>query len=275
MVLRQLLGRISTFRRSSLTPPTVEVSPTSRNRGGFTLLELLLVVAVMAVLAVVLILVLNPSETLKKSRDSQRISDLTTLKTVLAIYATTVTDPSLGPTANCLGYDSTLPGDVTSAVIYYSLPHTGTEPDCTANVPEGDDVEGGSSFGGTGAAGDSCTAVALANNAKVDGSGWIPVDLTTITGGSPLSSLPVDPTNTVANVTAPANTDYVYRYACQKVTDTPPLEPQNVFELNARLESAEFGPNGADDKAAKDGGDQGTLYEVGTSVRLMGNDTNY
>ena len=46
---------------------------------GFTLLELLIVIAIIAVLSVILVLVLNPAETLKKSRDTQRMSDLSTL----------------------------------------------------------------------------------------------------------------------------------------------------------------------------------------------------
>ena len=45
---------------------------------GFTLLELLIVIGILGVLSVALVFVLNPAESLKKARDSQRMSDLTT-----------------------------------------------------------------------------------------------------------------------------------------------------------------------------------------------------
>ena len=55
---------------------------------GFTLLELLIVIAIIAVLSVALVIVLNPAEALRKSRDAQRISDLTTLKKAIGLYLT-------------------------------------------------------------------------------------------------------------------------------------------------------------------------------------------
>ena len=53
---------------------------------GFTLIELLVVIAIIAILAVVVVLVLNPAELLKQSRDSNRLSDLSTLKTGISLY---------------------------------------------------------------------------------------------------------------------------------------------------------------------------------------------
>ena len=44
----------------------------THSRKGFTLLELLIVIAIIAILSVVLVIVLNPAETLRKSRDAQR-----------------------------------------------------------------------------------------------------------------------------------------------------------------------------------------------------------
>ncbi len=66
---------------------------------GFTLLELLIVIAILAILSVALVLVLNPAETLKKARDSQRISDLSTIKTAIGLYMTTVSPTYLGGAA--------------------------------------------------------------------------------------------------------------------------------------------------------------------------------
>ena len=68
---------------------------TTNSTKGFTLLELLIVIAIIAILSVVLIVALNPAETLRKTRDSQRISDLSSLKTALGIYVTTITNPLL------------------------------------------------------------------------------------------------------------------------------------------------------------------------------------
>ena len=46
---------------------------------GFTLIELLVVVAIIVVLAAALFIILSPSELMKKSRDSRRVSELNTL----------------------------------------------------------------------------------------------------------------------------------------------------------------------------------------------------
>ena len=53
---------------------------------GFILLELLIVIAILAILTTVIILVLNPAEALRKTRDTQRVTDLDNLKSVLLLY---------------------------------------------------------------------------------------------------------------------------------------------------------------------------------------------
>lgn len=47
---------------------------------GFTLIELLVVVAIIAILALLVLLALNPVEMQRRSRDSERLSDLGTLR---------------------------------------------------------------------------------------------------------------------------------------------------------------------------------------------------
>src|SRR3989337_4440134 len=71
-------------------------SQPNRKGAGFTLLELLIVITILAILAVIIIFVLNPAETLRKSRDVQRLSDLATLKNSIALYMTTVSSATLG-----------------------------------------------------------------------------------------------------------------------------------------------------------------------------------
>lgn len=53
---------------------------------GFTLVELLVVIAVLAVLATATVLVLNPAELIKQGRDSARISDLSAINSAIALY---------------------------------------------------------------------------------------------------------------------------------------------------------------------------------------------
>lgn len=53
---------------------------------GFTLLEILIVVAVIAILTVISILMLNPGEARKKTRDAQRIRDLTIFQHIVDQY---------------------------------------------------------------------------------------------------------------------------------------------------------------------------------------------
>jgi len=67
-----------------------------QTKKGFTLLELLIVIGILAILSTTVVLVINPAQLLKKARDSQRISDLNSLKTAIAYYITETAVPSIG-----------------------------------------------------------------------------------------------------------------------------------------------------------------------------------
>ncbi len=54
---------------------------------GFTLLELLLVVAAIAILATIIFAVLSPADTLNKFRDSKRISDIQAIMSAMQLYS--------------------------------------------------------------------------------------------------------------------------------------------------------------------------------------------
>ncbi len=213
---------------------------------GFTLLELLIVVGIIAILSVALILVLNPAETLKKSRDAQRISDLSTMKTAIGLYITSTTTPYLGGLSdNNACKTSPTAAYASGDRIFYS--YSGATTAITDPT-----LDGGS------------TSIPIAYStttmAITDSNGWIPINFDSLTGGSPISNLPIDPVNTISNTGAVASTDLVYRYACA----SSPL----AFEINAQLESTAYTVD--DNKKANDGGNSSNYYEVGTNLKILG-----
>ena len=58
----------------------------SKSQASFTLIELLIVIAILAVLMSVIIITINPSEMLKRTRDTRRISDLKTLNNAIQYF---------------------------------------------------------------------------------------------------------------------------------------------------------------------------------------------
>jgi prepilin-type N-terminal cleavage/methylation domain-containing protein len=78
---------------------------------GFTLLELLIVIGILAILSTTMIIVINPAQILKKARDSQRISDLNTMKTAIAFYVTETAAPSIGTVYSTKTYSDVLAVD--------------------------------------------------------------------------------------------------------------------------------------------------------------------
>jgi prepilin-type N-terminal cleavage/methylation domain-containing protein len=192
-----------------------------QSRRGFTLIELLIVVGIVAVLAVVVIFTLNPTELLKQSRDSNRLSDMDTLNKALTLYQTDFPGGSLG-TAN---------------KVYVSVPDT--SPTCAnLGLPS---LPSGWTYG--------CASTSTLRNA--DGTGWLPVNFTQLSSGSPLSGLPLDPTNTTS-------TNLYYTY-------TP---GNGVFELTAWLEAKKYNASGTEDRVSTDGGSNKGLYEKGSDLTL-------
>jgi prepilin-type N-terminal cleavage/methylation domain-containing protein len=186
---------------------------------GFTLIELLVVIAILAVLMSVIVVTLNPAEMLKKTRDTKRISDLDALRTAINLY---VTDQGSLPS-----------GTISTNTCYASQIGVSGVPGCTAPY-------------------------ASSTSQAVNGGGWIPINFTAISSGSPLSSLPLDPLNTVGdNTTAPTGW-HVYVFKANTSSST--------YKLMANMESSYYSYNGLGDVESKDGGTSTAVYEVGSDV---------
>jgi prepilin-type N-terminal cleavage/methylation domain-containing protein len=189
--------------------------PSPSHRASFTLIELLIVIAILATLAAVIIVVINPAELLRQGRDAQRLSDLSNLNRSLSWLK-----------ADCPACSLGLPNTV-----YVSIPDT--SPTCAnLGLPS---LPSGWSY----------ACVTQANLFKADGSGWIPVDFSKFSAGSPLAKLPVDPVNTTSS-----GNYYTY------VTG-------GSWELTAQFESQKYS-----ETKAKDGGPDPAMYEVGTNLNL-------
>ncbi len=191
-----------------------------QTRRGFTLIELLIVVGIVAVLAVTVVFTLNPAELLRQARDSNRLTDLYTLNKALAILDGETTSASLG----------------TSTTVYVSIPDSST---ACANLglPA---LPAGYAYG--------CAPTSTLRS--TDGTGWVPVNFSLISSGSPLSALPIDPVNSTS-------TGLYYTYI-----------PGGSWEINAVPESRKYRILGDKDRASTDGGDNPSLFEIGSNLAL-------
>lgn len=189
---------------------------------GFTLIELLVVIGIIAILAVIVVLTINPAELLRQARDSTRISDLNTIKAALSFYLSDYSTPVLNSDYGDCYMSAITANATTSAVCGWFSNAIDT----------------------------AVTRSDVLTARKVDGTGWVPVDLTVISSGSILPILPVDPIN---------NSTHYYAYAASSSL---------VFELNANMESSRYGNGGTGDVESKDGGNQAQVYEIGSAPGL-------
>ncbi len=191
------------------------------NIRAFTLIELLVVIAILATLATAVILIINPAELLKNARDSNRLSDLAALNSALSLFQTDQYNLSLG----------------TVSTTYVSVPDT--SPTCAnLGLPA---LPSGWTY----------HCVPSSSSTRVDGTGWIPVNFSLISSGSPLSKLPIDPINTTS-------TGNYYTYT-----------PGGSWELTMFPEAAKNKMGGANDKTSTDAGSYPDLYETGSNLTLL------
>jgi len=188
-----------------------------KNLVGFTLLELLIVIGILAILSTTMIMVINPAEMLKRARDSQRISDLNTLKNAISFYLFDDSTPSMGTSSATYIY--TYAGGWASSVKC----STGNN----YNTP----------------------------SQAINSSGWIPIDFTSISGGSPIAALPIDP-----NPASSTSGHFYYVYVPAS---------NNSYVLLAEMESVTYRTGGPNDVEGKDGGSLPGVYEVGTNLSIV------
>jgi len=193
------------------------------SRKGFTLIELLVVIAIIAILAVVVVLTLNPAELLRQARDSNRLSDMSTLVHAIGSYQEDFSAGSMG----------------SASTTYLSIPD--------ANA--------------TTTAGDACQALGMSTSTtwhcasssyyrNINAIGWLPINFASTSVGSPLGSLPIDPTNNSSS-----NLFYTYQ------------TNGNQYEVTATMESQKY-----QSVEANDGGTYNDLFEQGTKLTLASQD---
>ena len=191
-----------------------------RKEKAFTLIELLVVIAILAVLAVAVTLILNPAELIRQGRDSIRLSDLATINKALGLYQTDQIAQWMG----------------TSTIVYTSLPDT----DSTCSSYGLPSLPSGWTY--------NCETTTTYTN--VDGTGWLPVNFTSMSFSSPLARLPVDPVNN-------ATSSKYYTYVSG-----------GSWELSAVMEAVSNKLGGDNDRVSGDGGDSYSFYELGSDVNL-------
>lgn len=114
----------------------------------------------------------------------------------------------------------------------------------------------GTQFPGAGPT--TCTATVVTT---VAGAGWVNVNFSAISTGSPLSRLPLDPNNGSTVCGASPNLCF-YAYKSGSTT--------GQYELNANMESTRYRQSGGSDVESntKDGGNVNDWYEVGSNLAL-------
>jgi uncharacterized protein (TIGR02145 family)/prepilin-type N-terminal cleavage/methylation domain-containing protein len=145
---------------------------------SFTLIELLIVIGILAVLVAAIVVTLNPAQLLAQARDASRLSELAAFNSAMTLY--------IQDAAGSVSLGS-------AGTTYISIP------DPTATTSAGSNC---SSLGFP-STGYHCAGPNFYR--RTDGTGWLPVNFSAMSVGSPFATLPVDSVNTTS-------TGNYYRY---------------------------------------------------------------
>lgn len=224
---------------------------------GFTLIELLVVIAIIAILSVVVVLTLNPAEMLRRSRDSNRASDLSIIKTAISLYLADVSSTAMGTSNTCYaGYSGT-----TALTTYATFASTTSWTASVTTTPTNNvtSATGCNEWFSTATASGTATTSRSVASAT---SGWIPVNLSLISSGAPIGQWPIDPSYSAgtAGQTGESNAARFYSYISTSTN--------NQYKLAAKMESALYTDSGTGDLESTDGGTDKNMYEQGTNLAL-------
>ena len=225
---------------------------------GFTLIELLIVIAIIAILSVVVVLTLNPAEMLRRSRDSNRVSDLSVIKTAISLYLADVSTTAMGTTNKCYAeYSGT-----TALTNYYPFPSSTTWTSAVTTTAGTNVTSAGGCaewFATASGAGQALNTRSVATAA----SGWIPINLSLISSGAPIGQWPVDPSYSAgtAGATGENSAARFYSYIAGA--------SNNQYKLAAKMESSLYTDSGTGDLESTDGGWDLNMYEQGSNVASL------
>lgn len=228
----------------------------SKKKKGFTLIELLVVIAIIAILSVVVVLTLNPAEMLRRSRDSNRISDLSIIKTAISLYLADVSTTSMGTGNTCYM-------EYTAGTVLTSFAEFATSQMSETNTPTQYLVAQASPCPWfiTATVNPGLVSSGRAVNTGAVATSWIPIQLSNISSGAPIGQWPVDPSYSSGTMAAGAsNAGHFYSY-----TETT---TNNAYKLAAKMESSLYSASGTNDVESTDGGSDQFMYEQGTNLAL-------
>ncbi len=200
---------------------------------GFTLIEILVVIAMILILFSITTQIFKPTVYLTKARDSKRIADLKALEIALNTYLNVTSSPNLGPINKGV--------DETSPTIFISIPFD------KEDLRNQTLVWGSKTY--------YFSQASSTEFFKNNGQGWLPVNLSALPY-QPLFAYPYDPINSYQN-------KLFYSYVFKRASST--------FEINANLEYEGYKYQGNEDKTSIDGGDNQNILEIGNDKTLMPN----
>ncbi|MGC9603543.1 MAG: hypothetical protein ABSF47_03690 [Minisyncoccia bacterium] len=91
--------------------------------------------------------------------------------------------------------------------------------------------------------------------------GWVPLNFTLMSFGSPLSRLPMDPANGSATCSRGTPAACQYTFAASTTV--------GIYEIDVQLESAKFNTGGGSHLTDMDGGNDNNWYEMGSNLSLF------